>query len=258
MCSTPFGITEVGTLKTSRLFSGCAGAQRLSASQRSAPEAEPETTLPFACSTPFGITEVGTSTHSRRPTPSGRCSTPFGITEVGTPRCIGNLPALRMCSTPFGITEVGTSRSMWRRTSHTWCSTPFGITEVGTRGEVSRNAPVNCAQRLSASQRSARDHAVRDARPRGVLNAFRHHRGRHMCPSSNRSRQSPVLNAFRHHRGRHASSQCVSIATRRCSTPFGITEVGTRAKSFRLLALSSAQRLSASQRSAQRTADTSA
>ena len=59
------------------------------------------------------------------------------------------------------------------------CSTPFGITEVGTN----------------------------DA-PRG-------------------ERTHQVLNAFRHHRGRHISSSIRGKPPRVCSTPFGITEVGT-------------------------------
>ena len=36
-----------------------------------------------------------------------------------------------------------------------------------------------------------------------------------------------VLNAFRHHRGRHVRLSIMSERLRMCSTPFGITEVGT-------------------------------
>ena len=37
-----------------------------------------------------------------------------------------------------------------------------------------------------------------------------------------------VLNAFRHHRGRHLNVAAFKLGTLLCSTPFGITEVGTR------------------------------
>ncbi len=85
MCSTPFGIYEVGT--TSRTVRLCdhQGAQRLSASMRLAPQAGAlGLDMAQMCSTPFGIYEVGTC---------GRC----GLAE-----------RLSMCSTPFGIYEVGT------------------------------------------------------------------------------------------------------------------------------------------------------
>ena len=62
MCSTPFGITEVGT-KVSTVGSERLplGAQRLSASQRSAHVwGSTRPAQPTLCSTPFGITEVGT------------------------------------------------------------------------------------------------------------------------------------------------------------------------------------------------------
>ncbi len=118
------------------------------------------------CSTPFGITEVGTYTiparqHGRN-RPEVECSTPFGITEVGTKNFQPTIRRRPLCSTPFGITEVGTRAGLaapallLKR-----CSTPFGITEVGT-------------------ERSIRAAATSLLSP--VLNAFRHHRGRHTSP----------------------------------------------------------------------------
>ena len=144
----------------------------------------------------------------------------------------------------------------WARTGrrNAWCSTPCGITEVGTSVDEAVRSPVRGAQRLAASQRSARSwrYAVH-VEQRDVLNALRHHRGRHTIGSLDRSSgrdgaqrlaasqrsaraaehlrpiSDTVLNALRHHRGRHQSlverplrSICV------CSTPCGITEVGTR------------------------------
>ena len=60
-----------------------------------------------------------------------------------------------------------------------------------------------------------------------------------------------MLNAFRHHRGRHHEDQSRSRGQEECSTPFGITEVGTRPDVVAVASVTSAQRLSASQRSAQ-------
>ena len=277
-CSTPCGITEVGTesgragrrthsrvLNALRHHRGrhrrirqttapADGAQRLTASQRSAPlRAGRRIERGRQCSTPYGITEVGT-TAACAPV-AGRlvCSTPYGITEVGTrstssriravqhvlnalrhhrgrhatiagrrrasPRvlnalrhhrgrhCVLGTPVRRSrwCSTPYGITEVGTPSPGPPRTPHDVCSTPYGITEVGTRSPA-------------VAQRAARR----------VLNALRHHRGRH---SGHRRPARPA----------HAM----------CSTPYGITEVGTiAAPRLRTAAVPGAQRLTASQRSA--------
>jgi len=135
-------------------------------------------------------------------------------------------------------------------------------------------ACINCAQRLSASQRWAfdqRDH--HGGRVHVVLNAFRHHRGGHDCSlGSHQKPGSTVLNAFRHHRGGHFANSIIATfefgaqrlsASQRwacaqepgevlevawCSTPFGITEVGIWCQQCHSLSIARAQRLSASQR----------
>ena len=87
------------------------------------------------------------------------------------------------------------------------CSTPFGITEVGTvMASRSSGLEIIGAQRLSASQRSARRRCRTVVRIAAidVLNAFRHHRGRHSTVGGSFLGHVVVLNAFRHHRGRHA------------------------------------------------------
>ena len=143
MCSTPFGITEVGTAVHSVVELSRASAQRLSASQRSARWHRG----PADAGRPCGAQRLSASQRSAQHATangasSATCSTPFGITEVGTLQ----VPASRcerrstMCSTPFGITEVGTIRTV-----HAIESTGAG------------------AQRLSASLRSARS---REQRPR--------------------------------------------------------------------------------------------
>jgi len=162
--------------------------------------------------------------------------------------------ALKLCSTPFGITEVGALRLVSDHGPHARCSTPFGITEVGARPARRGRCHLPCAQRLSASQRWAHSPsldplspAAQCSTPFGITEvgataqAFRPFAG-------------PVLNAFRHHRGGRglwsgASRGWLCV----CSTPFGITEVGALAWSTTSARMKRAQRLSASQRWAQRT-----
>ena len=249
-CSTPFGITEVGTRAVPALAQqrGVLNAFRHHRGRHAFRHVLGDVRV--KCSTPFGITEVGTreagpiqcdgwsaqrlsasqrSAQGRRhpdPLGSAECSTPFGITEVGTGRRVHRDRLRKQCSTPFGITEVGTGNRLLFNGSGNACSTPFGITEVGTAG-ARRLAPTNkCAQRLSASQRSAP-------------------LGNGLGPLL-----FPVLNAFRHHRGRHSANLVWVRPNRSCSTPFGITEVGTSSLHVMIRSTLRAQRLSASQRSA--------
>ncbi len=180
-------------------------AQRLSASQRWAPDDSGEPYDFLGCSTPFGITEVGTTSAVVKLALGSLCSTPFGITEVGTCPITKLAAPVARCSTPFGITEVGTCDVQVLRAAGFVCSTPFGITEVGTSPWPARQARRQCsAQRLSASQRWARGR---------VGQKLVGHEG--------------VLNAFRHHRGGHSSKLGLRFDFSVCSTPFGITEVGT-------------------------------
>ncbi len=154
-------------------------AQRLAASQRSAPPASsPGCGTRRSCSTPCGITEVGTIGSSAF-TPSFRRAQRLAASQRSAP---SRRPPTRFrptCSTPCGITEVGTCpRGCYQEGYHA-CSTPCGITEVGTPW---RNAGLL---------------------QRGVLNALRHHRGRHGDPQTDQRCEVRVLNALRHHRGRH-------------------------------------------------------
>jgi len=81
-----------------------------------------------------------------------------------------------------------------------------------------------------------------------VLNAFRHHRGGHLVTDDGHSAIVNVLNAFRHHRGGHVLWSPSGNPPYKCSTPFGITEVGMDEADRILVLEGSAQRLSASQR----------
>ena len=326
-CSTPFGITEVGIVShadcrravvgvlnafrhhrgghsTSRPLrtSPGDGAQRLSASQRWAcAETASACDRRSWCSTPFGITEVGIAMHRRivavddrvlnafrhhrggharhsrvdsasrssaqRLSASQRwayagqhhrcprrheCSTPFGITEVGMPRCGGRADcrsrsAQRLSASqrwayrqrsPTAARRCGAQRLS---ASQRWacvqlsapdqaacrCSTPFGITEVGIATAQPEAVRLRVgAQRLSASQRWA---------------------SRRSSDAAEVAGSAQRLSASQ----RWACTVAGSVATRtdRCSTPFGITEVGMTASTWKSSQRrASAQRLSASQR----------
>ncbi len=227
-CSTPFGITEVGTLaadafETARLVLNAFRHHR-GRHERSRLRHRRGHRW---CSTPFGITEVGTgkppdadSTHA------ARCSTPFGITEVGTRTRTGTwsigssevLNAFRhhrgRHSATQAIADAAGVLNAFRHHRGRHAEGAWSRLSVSSQG----------AQRLSASQRSARrgSKPPRAAYARPVLNAFRHHRGRHSrFLGTPRDRARPagpvVLNAFRHHRGRHLPAE-----TRRGSPKWGV------------------------------------
>ncbi len=182
----------------------------------------------------------------------GRCSTPCGITEVGTSkRCRfaawrDVLNALRhhRGRHPTGVTAQADGQDVLnalrhhrgrhstrpRRETATRCAQRLAASQ---RSALSRHRflsfSLRCAQRLAASQRSAPTTAESEIYGRAVLNALRHHRGRHLG-----------LEPF-DHRGELCSTPCgiTEVGTssrstrlaelRRCSTPCGITEVGTLA-----------------------------
>ncbi len=115
-----------------------------------------------------------------------------------------NCDCRKECSTPFGITESKTVTMTQMTKSERLCSTPFGITASGT----------------------LRTGGLGGGR-RHVLNAFRHHSERD-CPWGSRAgRPGRVLNAFRHHGERDCCAWRRSRRFRACSTPFGITASGT-------------------------------
>ncbi len=207
------------------------------------------------CSTPCGITEVGTA--PGRPDQSSEFASAqrLAASQRSALCSAGFGPITLTCSTPCGITEVGTSWMPWSRlvapgrvlnalrhhrgrhgdgdssseSSMMECSTPCGITEVGT------------------TQSSAVISAVLS-----VLNALRHHRGRHVNPAPNRV--EPGIGAQRlaaSQRSAQPIRQLERPDLGRCSTPCGITEVGTGSLLTPIVCQGGAQRLAASLRSAQ-------
>ncbi len=154
------------------------------------------------------------------------------------------------------------------------CSTPVGIIAISTASRPWRVRAAWSAQRLSASLRSARHGCHCSQRRSGVLNACRHHCDqhcrrpalispgrlvlnacRHHCDQhrpgqSWRGSRGPVLNACRHHCDQHLEMSGQELASRLCSTPVGIIAISTTTCGIGPFWLSSAQRLSASLRSA--------
>ena len=96
-----------------------------------------------------------------------------------------------------------------------------------TSGSWWVTSSLDCAQRLSASQRWASAGASSSVKPKRVLNAFRHHRGGHPGPAA-------AVLADTYGAQRLSASQrwaCpgkdpTGSTLHLCSTPFGITEVG--------------------------------
>ena len=207
-CSTPFGITEGVTFASEESPNSARSAQRLSASQRASRTFGG--TLP-----PNKVLVLNAFRHHRGrhgprspPSRTARRAQRLSASQRASLAQDKFNVVLPMCSTPFGITEGVTPQPVSHGPPRAVCSTPFGITE-GVTGE---REPI---------------------RVRGlpVLNAFRHHRGRHLSMGGKSTKQmriecstpfgitegvtplhrrlmrlSSVLNAFRHHRGRHKGS----------------------------------------------------
>ena len=249
-CSTPFGITEVG-------IHGI----------------EPRVDFLEWCSTPFGITEVGMPCNLRRCNPKRRVLNAFRHHRGGHKNPVqlpfqldqGVLNAFRHHrgghSTPgtrWARADAVLNAFRHHRGGHdrfrTWsgepreCSTPFGITEVGIAGLAGLDPGVEV---LNAFRHHRGGHGrtrTSGSRLRWVLNAFRHHRGGHRMKPFTGDRLYAVLNAFRHHRGGHSGAVLSAKSLMKCSTPFGITEVGIDIALILRPRRTRAQRLSASQR----------
>ena len=195
--------------------------------------------------------------YTRRLAPSGTASQRLPTSqEVGTSAIPARSSSIR-CAQRLSASQRSAQESSVAVQHNFGCSTPFGITEVGT--DRSRSLQYRRQSVLNAFRHHRGRHreAGRHGRTVGdVLNAFRHHRGRHSKGSTHAPRNNPVLNAFRHHRGRHRRANLRRHRSRMCSTPFGITEVGTRRLRAKTSGCPRAQRLSASQRSAHGTGRT--
>ena len=140
--------------------------------------------------------------------------------------CAQRLSASRIISGGMTVKEVPVDR----------CSTPFGITDyIGYGAEDAQQRArglVLNAFRHHGLYRWQQEAALAAAGGRHVLNAFRHHGLYRLRRASRRVKYTWVLNAFRHHGlYRGSSCCCCPLSSRRCSTPFGITDYIGRAHS---------------------------
>ncbi len=266
-CSTPFGITAVGRGVGAVRILYVPGAQRLSASRLSG--GRPPSPSPQADSAQR-LSASRLSGAASCPRTSARWSAQrLSASRLsGVPRsrrrgiCVGVLNAFRHhgCR-EHGHTERGGDRggvlNAFRHhgcregrestagTTATSCSTPFGITAVGRWSRQNCTPCVTCAQRLSASrlsgggasrepQRLAGAQRLSASRLSGVREVGRERTG------------GGVLNAFRHHGCRESPPPGAHTHDPRCSTPFGITAVGSVDMGRRARPRACAQRLSAS------------
>jgi len=106
------------------------------------------------------------------------------------------------------------------------CSTPFGITEVGGLSLAFEGGSEQGAQRLSASQRWAGLTMCRKRRSTGCAQRLSASQRWADAGHDGATRLVGVLNAFRHHRGGRGAVGTYPFTLQKCSTPFGITEVG--------------------------------
>ncbi len=208
-----------------------------------------------SCSTPCGITEVGTVLSQTSCERKSRVLNALRHHRGRHPRIHPATSLMRTRAQRLAASQRSAPDPRRDGVSRRVCSTPCGITEVGTRPQPGMaNLGAACAQRLAASQRSAPSSRSLPRWDGLVLNALRHHRGRHECLRSHNQGCGQVLNALRHHRGRHPDiPEPSGPFYSKCSTPCGITEVGTlTAQSRPPRVRQRAQRLAASQRSARR------
>ena len=114
MCSTPFGIRGLCTPSSRPPARSHPGAQRLSASEVSAPAiVELAAIREYKCSTPFGIRGLCTRRASARPRPR-RCAQRLSASEVSAHGCSRAYCAQStVCSTPFGIRGLCTFALPW-------------------------------------------------------------------------------------------------------------------------------------------------
>ena len=144
----------------------------------------PEAAVRLGCSTPCGITE--------------------GVTRRPISRCSCRTASAQRLAASRRASRVLSGRDFGRFGR---CSTPCGITEGVTyyRGLIGPDQ--RSAQRLAASRRASRDIIGKSAKgqiqcstPCGITEGVTSHRARRAGGAD------PVLNALRHHGGRHRNS----------------------------------------------------
>ena len=216
-----------------RSLRGVVCAQRLSASQRSALARLRKSHDPQRVLNAFRHHRGRHARLAPIAVRASRCAQRLSASQRSAPvsealRAVGRFRAQRLSASQRSAhprPQIGQSASSRaQRLSASQRSARYGNGIVATVAEG--------AQRLSASQRSAQISERKPREHQSVLNAFRHHRGRHVAAPVVLGWGGTVLNAFRHHRGRHLTSADDPSELDLCSTPFGITEVGTSLSSL--------------------------
>ncbi len=150
LCSTPFGIGDDCTTRRGVRSTPQRGAQRLSASEMTAPVGFPNSTVESSCSTPFGIGDDCTVGSGFDFGFGFVCSTPFGIgddctglprsdwslqsgaqrlsaSEMTAPLPANTLFATVMCAQRLSASEMTALGERGAHNDEPLCSTPFGI-----------------------------------------------------------------------------------------------------------------------------------
>ncbi len=200
------------------------------------------------------------------------CSTPFGVTDLVTRRSIRRcrarcraqrLSASQTWSLPAPIAVPGSIGGAQRLSaSQTWShgeAVPVGrpvrvlnafrrhrLGHAVDAGAIRRR--VRCAQRLSASQTwSPRSPASPARKSASAQRLSASQTWSRPAATEVHASVSPVLNAFRRHRLGHSIGPPGGSSSAWCSTPFGVTDLVTRAAAVPAACGDGAQRLSASQ-----------
>ncbi len=153
MCSTPYGITGLGSYQKVKLKVWTISAQRLTASQVWADLDLRDRVLMCMCSTPYGITGLGSSEHLSPIVQISKCSTPYGITGLGRMNKREKLYLINVCSTPYGITGLGSYQLSPQLLLTLLVLNALRHHRFGqSQSELVGFAVRRCAQRLTASQ----------------------------------------------------------------------------------------------------------
>ena len=211
MCSTPFGIIGIFTLRAPR--SGHPRTHPVLNAFRHHWNLHPQDAL----ASPLTFRRAQRLSASLESSRSTRRAD--GVRILSAQRLSASLESSRLrvcfsqglnirCSTPFGIIGIFTLLNRRSYLLSKQCSTPFGIIGIFT------------PRRLFSGT-----HAP------AVLNAFRHHWNLHVLGNWRSNGRLNVLNAFRHHWNLHACFHRLVCLMHRCSTPFGIIGIFTSLRS---------------------------
>ena len=205
-----------------------AGAQRLSASQRSAPPRPPRGCAMSMCAQRLSASQRsarGVRVVLRR---GAQRAQRLSASQRSAPSLLFDGLVAQSVLNAFRHHRGRHTTAPKAYPSASMCAQRLSASQRSALATMSPHSPDTlCAQRLSASQRSAPDrHQDYDCRLE-VLNAFRHHRGRHTQLLKPLAAYHGAQRLSASQRSAPAGIGTCVLKLVRCSTPFGITEVGT-------------------------------